>query len=394
MTLTSLRVFNDEVVPGLEAPIQQPIHLAEEIRFTHDQNDFTIDYIGLAFLNLGELQYQYMLENHDAGWVRAKAQRSARYSGLAPGTYLFRVRAVDSRGLRSEEDASIRVVILPPWWTTAWFRALMILGVVGLALSAYRWRVRSFRRQNQQLEAQVRTRTAELEARNEELDAYAYMVAHDLKTPLFTINGFLNFVKKGIATGNTERILKDLERISQATDKMKGIIDALLLLSKARKTEVALDRLDMTIIVSEARHRLASAIREKNATIIGPEHWPAALGYAPWVEEVWTNYLSNAIKYGGAPPRIEIGATPGSDNMVRFWIKDNGKGLTTAQQARLFVPFTRLDGEVATGHGLGLAIVKRIVEGMNGVVEVESEEERGSVFSFSLPAVEGFARNP
>jgi len=118
------------------------------------------------------------------------------------------------------------------------------------------------------------------------------------------------------------------------------------------------------------------------------------LGYAPWVEEVWMNYLSNAIKYGGAPPRIEIGATPGSDNWVRFWIKDNGKGLTAAQQARLFVPFTRLEQGAATGHGLGLAIVKRIVEGMNGVVEVESEKGRGSVFSFSLPAVEEPARNP
>lgn len=95
--------------------------------------------------------------------------------------------------------------------------------------------------------------------------------------------------------------------------------------------------------VSEAQHRLASAIQEKHATIIGPEHWPAALGYAPWVEEVWMNYLSNAIKYGGTPPRIEIGATPGSDNRVRFWISDNGKGLTAAQQARLFVPFTRLE---------------------------------------------------
>ncbi len=104
------------------------------------------------------------------------------------------------------------------------------------------------------------------------MDAYAYMVAHDLKNPLFTINGFLGFVKKGVATGKTERVLDDLERIGKATDKMHGIIDALLLLSRARKTEVALDRLDMTMIVSEAQHRLASAIQEKHATIIGPEH--------------------------------------------------------------------------------------------------------------------------
>ena len=120
-----------------------------------------------------------------------------------------------------------------------------------------------------------------------------------------------------------------------------------------------------------------------------PDHWPIALGYSPWIEEVWVNYISNAIKYGGRPPRVELGATVQADGMVRFWVRDDGSGLTPAEQAQLFVPFTRLNKTPAKGNGLGLSIVRRIVEKLGGQVGVESEglPGRGCVFSFTLPGV-------
>jgi signal transduction histidine kinase len=122
------------------------------------------------------------------------------------------------------------------------------------------------------------------------------------------------------------------------------------------------------------------------------------MGYAPWVEEVWVNYLSNAIKYGGKPPQVELSATLFStscasggemrENMVYFWVRDNGDGLTPDDQARLFTPFTRLDQIRARGHGLGLSIVRRIVEKLGGQVGVQSTGEpgQGSTFFFTLPA--------
>jgi signal transduction histidine kinase len=124
------------------------------------------------------------------------------------------------------------------------------------------------------------------------------------------------------------------------------------------------------------------------------------LGYAPWVEEVWANYLSNGCKYGGTPsaaPRLELGgdllpilpAGDGQDgSMVRFWVHDSGDGLTSEQQNRLFTPFTRLDQARARGHGLGLSIVRRIVEKLGGQVGVESNGApgQGSTFYFTLPA--------
>jgi two-component system sensor histidine kinase/response regulator len=157
-----------------------------------------------------------------------------------------------------------------------------------------------------------------------------------------------------------------------------------LLAGVRKKGEVEMRPLDMARIVAEARTRLAYLVEESQAEIILPENWPEALGYAPWVEEVWINYISNAIKYGGHPPRVELGATAEADGFVRFWVCDNGLGLTAYEQARLFIPFTRLDQVHAEGHGLGLSIVRRILERLGGGVGVESQVGRGSVFSFTL----------
>jgi two-component system, sensor histidine kinase and response regulator len=105
------------------------------------------------------------------------------------------------------------------------------------------------------------------------------------------------------------------------------------------------------------------------------------------VAEVWANYLSNAIKYGGDPPRAELGADLPADGRVRFWVRDNGPGLSPEDQARLFAPFERLHQVRAQGHGLGLSIVRRIVEKLGGEVGVESAVGQGSTFWFTLPAL-------
>jgi len=140
----------------------------------------------------------------------------------------------------------------------------------------------------------------------------------------------------------------------------------------------------MGAIVSEAQSRLAYMIEQYQAEIITPTDWPTAQGYASWVEEVWINYLSNAIKYGGECPQIELGATVQNDDTVRFWIKDNGPGLTAEEQKELFIPFTRLNQIRTEGHGLGLSIVERIVEKLGGTVGVESTAGQGSTFFFTL----------
>jgi signal transduction histidine kinase len=172
---------------------------------------------------------------------------------------------------------------------------------------------------------------------------------------------------------------------------MTNIIEELLLLASVRKVEdVEIEALNMATIVSEVLERLADMIAEHQAEIITPEAWPAALGHGPWVEEVWVNYVSNALKYGGQPPRVELGGkAPGeAHGQVRFWVRDNGAGLSAEDQARLFTPFTQIHQARAKGHGLGLSIVQRIAEKLGGQVGVESKVGQGSVFFFTLPSAE------
>lgn len=243
--------------------------------------------------------------------------------------------------------------------------------------------------ENAQLMERLRQHTAELEASNQELDAFAHSAAHDIKNPLARVVGFAELLEGDYATLPEETLRHSLHRIAQTGRKMSNIVDELLLLSSMRQVEeIDLGPVDMASIVTEAQERLDDPIAEHQAEIILPSAgaWPAAMGYAPWIEEVWVNYLSNAIKYGGRPPRIELGATE-EGGWVRFWIRDNGPGLTPEEQARLFTPFTRLDLVRAKGHGLGLSIVRRIVERLGGEVGVDSRVGEGSVFSFILPAV-------
>ncbi len=242
---------------------------------------------------------------------------------------------------------------------------------------------------NAHLFQELKQRTAQLQARNEDLDAFAHTVAHDLKNPLGGIIGFAEILEKRFADLDTVELRNYLHKIAQNGRKMGRIVDELLLLAGVRKTEAKIEPLNMAGIVAEATQRLSSMIEERQAKIILPKTWPTALGYGPWVEEVWINYLSNAIKYGGSPPRVEIGATKQPDGMICFWVQDNGPGLTPEAQARLFTPFTRLDQVRTEGHGLGLSIVRRIVEKLGGQVGVRSEVGRGSVFTFTLKSAPG-----
>jgi len=234
-------------------------------------------------------------------------------------------------------------------------------------------------------------RTAELVARNEDLDAFSHTAAHDLKGPLSMVIAYAQtLIAEAEAQGPECR--SHLEAIERNGRKMHQIIDNLLLLAEVRTADGRPQPLDMAAILAEARGRLSTEIAALDAHVdLGdPAAWPRALGVPGWIEEVWVNYLSNALKYGGRPPRVDVTAALADDTgpgarQVRFCVWDNGQGLTPDEQACLFVPFTRLEQVQVRGHGLGLSIVRRIVEKLGGRVGVESEVGKGSAFFFTLP---------
>ena len=222
-----------------------------------------------------------------------------------------------------------------------------------------------------------------------DLDSFSHTVAHDLKNMLGAIVSASNLIKMGIDDMKKEEMLEINDLIRQSATKTIHITRELLTLASVRQQEVKLVNVNMQRIVIEALKRLNDMILENNAQVIIPEQWHNVLGYEGWIEEVWINYISNAIKYGGTPPVIHMGSEILADQRVRFWIKDNGKGLSQADMALLFNKFTRLDTLRAEGHGLGLSIVKRIVEKLNGEVGVESTNipGEGCTFYFILPVL-------
>jgi signal transduction histidine kinase len=258
-----------------------------------------------------------------------------------------------------------------------------------------------------QVEEQLRHYALELEAQNQELDAFTYAVAHDLKDPLATLIGYSDYLHDNLQRIPGDELLDCLEVLRDTGHMMINIVDQLLLLARVRRhTTVEVEVLDLEAMLCRVQERLAQLVAATGAQILLPDRWPEVESYAPWVEEVWVNYLSNALRYGGRPeggipPRVEVGYGPhpglqqagapaGDPGLpVCFWVRDNGPGLTEREQSQLFVEFTRLVRSRPGGSGLGLAIVRRIVEKLGGEVGVQSEPGQGSLFWFTLPRQRG-----
>jgi len=242
--------------------------------------------------------------------------------------------------------------------------------------------------ENARLMQTLRQNRDELQARNEELDAYAHTVAHDLKNPLTMIIGFADLLRDNFDSLPPENLVLCLDAIVEHGMKMSSIIDTLLKLAGVRGAEkVKLETVDMGAVVLETLKRMDLMIREQNSVISEPKSWPPAQGYGPWLEEVWYNYLSNGLKYGGTPPKLEIGYDPPENDMVRFWVKDNGPGMQIDNPETLFAPLQGVVGErKRNSHGFGLSIVQRIIQRLGGTVGAESTPGQGSTFYFTLPS--------
>jgi PAS domain S-box-containing protein len=245
-------------------------------------------------------------------------------------------------------------------------------------------------------ESQVRAAKEEAEALNQkleqtvdELDAFAHTVAHDLKNPLQGILGVSESLCDLWQDIPEEEKLEFISLIHDSGQTLERIINELLLLASVRKESVAMEKVDLLQCLEHVRKRMLFQLQESEGTLDIEEPLMPVLGYGPWIEEILSNYISNALKYGGAPPQVCVGAEPCENNQVRVWVDDNGAGVPEELRDHLFDEFTRNERERAEGHGLGLSIVRRILDKLGGKAGVESAPNGGARFTFTLPSGEG-----
>lgn len=236
--------------------------------------------------------------------------------------------------------------------------------------------------------AQLEKRSIELQRRNDELDRFSSMVTHELRDPLGWVVTKIDTLLASYTFN--QHLNESLREIGYKAESMLDSIDALLsLASVLRANYVRVLPLDMLLMLRNViETRLAYLIEEHQGRIILPDSLPLARGHSVLVEEVWVNYLSNALKYSGDPSTIRVGAERGENGMVNFWVRDQGKALSAKECESLFNPPVALQDKFAKGHGLGLLIVRQIVEKLGGKVWIESKPGLGNTFYFSLPESE------
>lgn len=226
----------------------------------------------------------------------------------------------------------------------------------------------------------------ELEAKNAELERFTYTVSHDLKSPLITIKGFLGFVKEDSRSGNVLRLESDIQRISDAAEKMQNLLNDLLELSRIGRLTNKPQEIRFNELVAEALELVHGRISQRGITVHVDGNLPNIFGDRQRIHEVLQNLIDNAAKFMGdqPSPRIEIGQQGELSGKPVFFVRDNGIGILPEYKDRIFGLFDKLDMQTE-GTGVGLALVKRIVEFHGGQVWVESELGKGSTFYFTLP---------
>jgi len=240
--------------------------------------------------------------------------------------------------------------------------------------------------ERKQIEEEREKLIRELEAKNAELERFTYTVSHDLKSPLVTIKGYLDFLKQDLSSGRSERVHSDMERISNAAKKMEQLLKDLLELSRIGRVMNPSKKIPFEEVVREALEIVHGQLEAHGVTVHTQSDLPVVYGDRQRLTEVLQNLIDNAAKYIGnqKEPLIEIGHSGEEDGKPIFFVKDNGIGIAPEHYERIFGLFNKLDA-TTEGTGIGLALVKRIVELHGGRIWVESEVGNGSAFCFTLP---------
>ena len=376
----------------------------EELSLSYWDRLVTFELALLDFADPTAHRFSYKLEGWHADWIDNGMRRQVTLTGLAGGDYVFRARGSADGGDWSESELAVRVVVAPPFWQAAWFRTLSLGTLLTLGLMAYgirsrraRERRRRLEEHNASLQEEVRRRMeaeeekkkiiAELELRNAEIERFAYTVSHDLKNPLFTIEGFLGLLEQDVRSGDSQRVADDVRRIRVASRRMSDLLEQLLEISRIGRVVHAPEAASLDELAREAALEVQDRLEERGVELVVGPALPTVRGDRLRLLEVLQILLDNAVRFLGeeSAPRIEIGHRRGANGDGILYVRDNGVGIDPAYHEKIFGLFERLDAN-GEGTGVGLAIAKRVIELHGGRIWVESAGlGEGTTVCFTLP---------
>ncbi len=391
LALTDFKIFNKSVIPGDDSPLKTNILYAKEIRLSHDQNFFTIEFASLDFNNPDKTQYAYKLDGFNTDWILAGNQRFATFTNLDPGEYTFSVKATNSDGTWNEKGISLKVIMLPPWWQTWWAYILYTIFIVSILYSFRQYEMKRVILRN---ELQLKDFESKKLQEVDQLKSHFFAnISHEFRTPLTLILGLL---QKFEGKTSDKSDIEDYGVMKRNAVRLLQLINQLLELSKIESGKAKLSASENDIISFAKRifASFASYAEQKNIKLLfnnknlNEESSEKINLYfdKDKMEKIISNLISNAVKYTPHGNEIEV-KTIAQNNFAIIKVINTGVTISQTDINHLFDRYYKVhtaESGLFEGTGLGLALVKELVELHRGKISVTSEYDV-TEFVVSLP---------
>ena len=386
VVLTGLQLYNKEV------SLPPSVGKDGELVLSYDQNNFTLEFAALSYINARKDRYAYRLEGFDKDWMTTDGRsRRAVYTNIDPGDYVFRVKASNSDGIWNDRGIAIRVVVKPPWWKTGFAYAAYVIAVL---LVLYLARMRIIGRARARFMLAEERREA---MRVHELDRmkikFFTNLSHEFRTPLSLILSPVDRLIRGTDDPEKRQLAFTIERNAK---RLLHLVNQLLDMRKMEVNELKLSmgRGDIASFIKTTVNSFADLAEERGIALgyqSDVEHLPAMFDRDK-LERILFNLLSNAFKFtptaGAIDVQLAVIERDEKGVLLEISVKDTGIGIPEDLRERIFESFFQgeLPGHIRNqGTGIGLAITREFVEMHGGTIRVKSEEGRGSCFTVLLP---------
>ena len=376
--VTTLSILNQEEHNASGLPLD--LTLTKEITIGYgDSKMVSLSFASLSYCSPEKIQYAYMLEGFDSDWNYVGNQNSATYTNLPAGSYTFRVKATNNDGIWSDREASLKIIVNPPFWWS-WYAKLFYLLLLGTVIWYYvHLRLKRAERHHQ-IELQRLNEEKEKEVREARLNFFT-MIAHEIRTPVSLIIGPLEKLMK------QEHPSDDMKVIDRNAHRLLELVNQLLDFRKVEQQSLVMHFAPQNIheLMVSVSERFAPTFEQngKRFTVDYPNDRFTAIVDKEAIIKTISNLLTNANKYSKDEVSLKCIEDPDGQRF-RISVSDNGIGIRKEDRERIFQPFFQAEGN-KPGTGIGLNIVKSIVDQHHGDITVESELGKGSTFTIILP---------